>query len=117
MQLVASMEAAEQPRTHQRHQERAGAEGDDVAGVPWIEVTDPADKEVAYDDTEEPPEHVDRRRGESLPRWLGERALERPAQHAARRVRDGVGEERAAQEVRQEMKPRHLRHSWVAADR
>ena len=32
-------------------------------------------------------------------------------------VRDGVGEEGAAEEVRQEMKPIHFRRSWPAGDR
>ncbi|WP_157831363.1 hypothetical protein [Prodigiosinella confusarubida] len=109
------MESANVPGGKKRYQENACAAGDGVTRVSQSKV-DPADEDVADGEIEKAPKYVDGRRGEPLPRWLCERALERPTHHAADEMWYGVRQKCAAKEVRHEKKPRHIRRSLPAGD-
>ncbi len=95
LRRIAAVEAAELPRRNRaRSAERPTPSATTSLGVPQFEIADAADEDIADDDIEKSPEHVDGRRGEPLPRRLGERALERLAHHAADEMRDRRWRER-----------------------
>src|ERR1700728_1316754 len=111
------MEAAELPRAKQRYQEDAQSERADIARVSQFKIANTADEDIADDDIEKAPKHIDGRRGEPLSRRLCERTLKRPPHHAADKMRGCVREEGAAKEIGQVRKPRHFRHPLFRADR
>jgi len=115
--LVAAVKATEVPGAEKRDREHAGAAGKHVACVPQFEVAHAADEDITDDEIEETPEYIDGRRRQPLASRMGERALKRPAHHAADEVRDRVRQEHAAEEVGHEQKRRHLRRSSSTADR
>src|ERR1700722_8916265 len=72
-----------------------------------VELADAADQQVANGQVEEAPQHVDRRRRQTFTGRARKRALKRPSHHPADEVRNGVGEEGAAEKVGKVEKPAH----------
>src|SRR5271165_6600931 len=101
------MEPAERPRGKKADRERPKRERAHLREVPYIERADLSNEQIADDEVEESPEHVHGRGRQSPPRRICEGRLERPPRHAADEVRNCVGEHRAAEEIRNEMKPGH----------
>ena len=61
LRLIAAVEAAKVPGGKKRDQERASAERGDVTCVLQPKIADTADEQVADDDVEKAPKHVDGR--------------------------------------------------------
>ncbi len=61
LRLIAAVEAAKMPGGKKRDQERAGGACKDVARVPQSKIADAADEDIADDDIEKAPEHIDGR--------------------------------------------------------
>src|ERR1700683_4870826 len=99
LRLIAAVEVAKVPGGKKRDEERASAKCDDATRVLQPKISDAADEQIADDDVERAPKHVDGRRGESFARRLGEGTLKRPAQHAADDMGDCVRQEGAAKEI------------------
>jgi len=61
LRLIAAMEAAKVPGGKKRDQERASAARKNVACVPHSKITDAPDEDIADDEIEKTPEHIDGR--------------------------------------------------------
>jgi hypothetical protein len=72
-----------------------------------VEAADADDEQISDDEIEEAPEGVDRRGGKALTGRLGERGLEGMAGDSVTEMRDCVGEESAAEEIRDVIVPVH----------
>ncbi len=101
------MEAAEEARAHQAHQEKAQSQGCYIRRGTQTEVSDPANEKVSDGEVRKSPEHVDGRRRQSLTGRLGKGTLKRTTHYAAHEVWNRVAEKSAAEEVRDAMQPFH----------
>ena len=96
------------PRGKERHRQHAEPERRRIGEVSEIEIADLADEQVADDEVEEAPQHIDGRRRQPLPRRSWRTGSGTAAHHAGDAMGDGVGEEGAAEEIGDEMQPRHV---------
>ena len=104
---IATVESPKVPRGGYAHQQDACTSGDDLIRSVEIEISDASDEEVSEDEVRKSPKDVDGRRGKALAWRLGEGTLKGPSHHAADEVRNGIGEESAAEQVGYVVKPVH----------
>jgi len=102
--LGSPVEAPEYASSHERD---SGAKREHVPGVKQAEAAYAANEQPGDGEIEEAPENIHRGGGEALSRRLGEGALKGAARDAVGQMRQGVGEERAAKEVREIVVPVH----------
>src|SRR6187402_1100611 len=108
------MEASEMPRQKQADQKPTETGCCDITRVLQAELADTADQEISNEEIDEAPENVDGRRRQALAPRLREGGLEWLAHRARDDMGDGVGEERTAEKVGDEVKPVHARGSFRA---
>ena len=102
---IATVESPKVPRGEYAHQQDARTSGDDLICGVEIEISDASDEEVSEDEVRKSPKHVDGRRGKALAWRFGEGTLKGPSHHAADEVRNGIGEESAAEQIGYVVKP------------
>ena len=103
VRCIATIKLAESVRHGNAQEQDTKSHGDDIGIGPQVELTDPADEEVADDQIEKAPEDIDARRGQALSRRLGEGTLEGAAHYAGDKVRDEINEKRTAEEIADQM--------------
>ena len=101
------VEAPEGAGRNERYERDAGAEREHLPGVEQAEAANPADEQPGDGEIEEAPENIHRGGGQAFSRRFGEGALKGAARDAVGQMRQGVGEERSAKEVREILVPVH----------
>ena len=109
-------EMTELPGIEEGDQECADARDDDVGRVSQLKIANVADQQVADDEIEEAPKHIDDRRRQSFSGRRGEWALEGASHHAAYGMGHCVGQEATAKEISEEGEPGHFRPSVSGGD-
>ena len=93
------------PRGKQAHHQDPRTGCDNLIRSVKIEIADACNEKVREDKIGKSPKDVDGRRRKALTGRLGERTLEGSTHHPADEVRDGIGEDGAAEEVGRVVKP------------
>src|ERR1700678_2206514 len=110
------MKLAEMPRRLEADHQCANRKSKNVTCRSQIKVANAHHQKVAGDRVEEAPENVHGRRGKPFARRLCEGRLKGLSQHAADKMRNGVGQEHSSKQVRHKMKPGHG-YALLAASR
>jgi hypothetical protein len=101
------VEGSEAAGEHDGHDEKACGDDQDLAGVMQAEDADIEDENPGDGQVEKAPENIDDGRGEAFARRLGEGRLEATARDAIDEMWEAVGQESAAEKIRNIVIPVH----------
>src|ERR1700691_2462952 len=110
------MKLAEMARRMEADQQCANRKSKNVTYRSQIKVTNADHEKIPGDGVKEAPENVHGRRGKAFAGRLCEGRLKSLSQHAADKMRNGVGQENSSKEVRRKIKPSHG-YALLAASR
>ncbi len=82
-----------------------------------LEITDAAHQQVADNNSEEAPNHIDDRRRKPRPGRPGERALEWPSNRAAHDMWYGIRKKETTEKIRDDGEPGHVMRSALRGGR
>ena len=99
------MEPPKGPRGKQAHHQDPRTGCDNLIRGVKIEIADACNEKVREDEIGKSPKNVGGRRGKALTGRLGKWTLESSTHHSTDEVRDGIGEDGAAEQVGRVVKP------------
>jgi len=94
------VKASKAARCHQTHEKNAQSENNNLVRGTYIELANTTYENVTNRQIEKSPEHVHGRRRKPLAWRSCEWALKGSPHHSANKMRNGVAEEHAAEEIR-----------------